>query len=139
MNANRILNFFAVLPSKVEKKAAGAAALDTQASAPAQKAVASAGPAGPAVSRGYKEQIEHWAWCIQENPNCADPAIQPRCNPRIALGDAVIALVTNIAADKGESVSFKESWFDPDNDETPENDLGVEAGVPNLDQDKYRL
>ncbi len=125
--------------SKVEKKAAGAAALDTQASAPAQKAVASAGPAGPAVSRGYKEQIEHWAWCIQENPNCADPAIQPRCNPRIALGDAVIALVTNIAADKGESVSFKESWFDPDNDETPENDLGVEAGVPNLDQDKYRL
>ncbi|MGN0910454.1 MAG: Gfo/Idh/MocA family protein [Thermoguttaceae bacterium] len=125
--------------SKVEKKAAGAAALDTQASAPAQKAVASAGSAGPAVSRGYKEQIEHWAWCIQENPNCADPAIQPRCNPRIALGDAVIALVTNIAADKGESVSFKESWFDPDNDETPENDLGVEAGVPNLDQDKYRL
>jgi predicted dehydrogenase len=125
--------------SKVEKKAAGAAALDTQASAPAQKAVASAGPAGPAVSRGYKEEIEHWAWCVKENPNCQDPVVQPRCNPRIALGDAVIALVTNIAADKGESVSFKESWFDPDDDETPENDLGVERGVPNIDQDKYKL
>ncbi len=124
--------------SKVEKKAAGAAALDTQASAPAQKAVA-AGPAGPAVSRGYKEEVEHWAWCAQNNPDCSDPDIQPRCNPRIALGDAVIALVTNIAADKGESVQFKESWFDPDNDETPENDLGVENGVPNVDQDKYKL
>ncbi len=124
--------------SKVEKKAAGAAALDTQASAPAQKAVAK-GAAGPAVSRGYKEEVEHWAWCAQNNPNCADPDIQPRCNPRIALGDAVIALVTNIAADKGESVQFKESWFDPDNDETPENDLGVEIGVPNVDQEKYKL
>ena len=124
--------------SKVEKKAAGAAALDTQASAPAQKAVA-AGPAGPAVSRGYKEEVEHWAWCAQNNPNCADPDIQPRCNPRIALGDAVIALVTNIAADRGESVQFKESWFDPFNDETPENDLGVEIGIPNIDQDKYKL
>ena len=124
--------------SKGEKKAAGAAALDTQASAPAQKAVA-AGAAGPAVSRGYKEEVEHWAWCAQNNPHCSDPDIQPRCNPRIALGDAVIALVTNIAADKGESVQFKESWFDPDNDETPENDLGVERGVPTVDQDKYKL
>lgn len=124
--------------SKVEKKAAGAAALDTQASAPAQKAVAK-GAAGPAVSRGYKEEVEHWVWCAQNNPNCSDPDIQPRCNPRIALGDAVIALVTNIAADKGESVQFKESWFDPDNDETPENDLGVESGVPNVDQEKYKL
>ena len=124
--------------SKVEKKAAGAAALDTQASAPAQKAVAS-GAAGPAVSRGYKEEIEHWAWCSQENPRCVDPQIQPRCNPRIALGDAVIALVTNIAADRGVSVAFKESWFDPENDETPEYDLGVESGVPNLDQERYKL
>ena len=75
------------------------------------------------------------------NPNATDPAIQPRCNPRIALGDAVIALVTNIAADKGESVTFKESWFDPDNDETPEGDLddALKGQVPNLDQDKYKL
>ena len=125
--------------SKVEKKSAGAAALDTQASAPAQKAVANAGGGGPAVSRGYKEEIEHWAWCVQENPDCRNPGIRPRCNPRIALGDAVIALVTNIAADKGESVTFDEDWFDPDNDKTPEDDLGVESGVPNIDQQKYML
>ncbi|MBO7678853.1 MAG: Gfo/Idh/MocA family oxidoreductase [Thermoguttaceae bacterium] len=125
--------------SKVEKKAAGAAALDTQASAPAQKAVASASGDGPAVSRGYKEEIEHWAWCIKENPNVTDPTKQPRCNPRIALGDAVIALVTNIAAGQGKSVEFRESWFDPENDETPENELTEQKGVPNIDQDKYKL
>ena len=100
--------------------------------------ISSAG-AGPAVSRGYKEEIEHWAWCIRENPNNTNPALQPRCNPKIALGDAVIALVTNIAADKGESVNFRESWFDPENDETPENDLTDLKGTPNLDQEKYKL
>ena len=125
--------------SKVEKKAAGAAALDTQASAPAQKAVASAGGGGPAVSRGYKEEIEHWAWCIRENLNNTDPTKQPRCNPKIALGDAVIALVTNIAAGQGRSVDFKESWFDPENDETPENDLTDRKAVPDLSQEKYKL
>ncbi len=124
--------------SKVEKKSAGAAALDTQASAPAQKAVAKgAGPGN--VSRGYTEQIEHWAWCIRENPNNRNPEIQPRCKPKIALGDAVIALVTNIAADQGRSVDFKESWFDPENDETPENALTENKALPNLNQEKYNI
>ncbi|MDO5554138.1 MAG: Gfo/Idh/MocA family oxidoreductase [Planctomycetia bacterium] len=124
--------------SSVAKKAAGASALDTQASAPAQKAVAATG--GPSnVSRGYKEEIEHWAWCIRENPNVSQPEIQPRCRPKIALGDAVIALVTNIAAAKGQSVDFKESWFDPDSDDTPENELMNDRSWPNLDQIKYMI
>ncbi|MDO4586209.1 MAG: Gfo/Idh/MocA family oxidoreductase [Planctomycetia bacterium] len=125
--------------SKIEKKAAGTAALDTQASAPAQKAVAATGTGAANVSRGYQEEIEHWAWCVRENPNVADPKIQPRCNPRIALGDAVIALVTNIAANQGRSVDFKESWFDPDSDETPENDLTDNKAFPNLEQEKYAI
>lgn len=124
--------------SKVEKKASGASALDTQASAPAQKAVAKDG--GPSnVSRGYQEEIEHWAWCVRENPNNRNPELQPRCKPRIALGDAVIALVTNIASEQGKSVDFKESWFDPDNDETPENALTSDKAVPNLNQEKYNI
>lgn len=124
--------------SKVEKKAAGASALDTQASAPAQKAVETGG--GPSnISRGYKEEIEHWAWCIRENPNNRNPEIQPRCKPKIALGDAVIALVTNIAAEQGRSVDFKETWFDPDNDETPENALTEDRALPNINQEKYNL
>ena len=103
--------------SKV-KTSSGPAALDTQASGAAQKAAAAAGPAN--VSRGYREEIEHWAWCIRVNPNNTDPHIQPRCYPKVAMADAVIALTTNIAAEKGTRIEFQESWFDPDSDDTPE-------------------
>ncbi len=67
--------------------------------------------------RGYTEQLEHWAWCIR-NPA---PENLPHCHPKVALGDAVIALTSNIAARKGQRIEFKKEWFDPDSDETPEN------------------
>ena len=78
---------------------------------------------GP-VSRGYTEEIEHWAWCIR-NP---DPENQPRCRPEVALGDAVIALTCNVAmrnaaAGKGGYLQFKEEWFDVDSDETPDGSV----------------
>jgi hypothetical protein len=37
------------------------------------------------------------------------------------MGDAVIALVANMAAREGRRIDFKEEWFDIDSDETPEN------------------
>ncbi|MCL2349210.1 MAG: hypothetical protein FWC50_13255, partial [Planctomycetaceae bacterium] len=99
----------------------GGPALDTQASGPAQKAVASSGGKAD-VSRGYQEEIEHWAWCIRVNPNNYDHALQPRCYPKVAMTDAVIALVTNKAAEKGGKMDFKESWFDIDSDDVPPGD-----------------
>ncbi len=96
-------------------------ALDTQASggssAPVAKAAASNGP----VSRGYTEQIEHWAYCIR-NPA---PENKPRCYPEVAMADAVIALTTNVAMKKGARgeagfVLFQDSWFDVKSDETPD-------------------
>ncbi len=114
-----------------------AGALDTQSSGPAQVAVAGA---VRQVSRGYKEQLEHWAWCIRVNPENKDPMLQPRCNPKVALVDSVIALVTNIAADKETSVSFNEAWFDPFDDATPETDiLGDPAGKINMHRDGYDI
>jgi len=88
--------------------------LDTQASGPA-RALATSGT-GEGVSRGYAEELEHWAWCIR-NPA---PENKPRCHPVVALGDAVIALVTNMAGRQGKRIEFQEAWFDPDRDETPE-------------------
>jgi len=101
-------------PSGVKTSSASAGpTLDTQAS----------GMAGPAaksgaakVSRGYTEEIEHWAWCIL-NPA---PENQPRCAPKTAMGDAVIALTTNMAARSGKRIEFQKEWFDIDRDETPE-------------------
>ena len=50
----------------------------------------------------------------------------PRCQPKVALGDAVIALTTNIAMRENRRIEFKKEWFDIDSDETPE---GVKPDV----------
>lgn len=102
------------------KPAGGGYALDTQASGGAAAPVAKAAAAGP-VSRGYTEEIEHWAYCIR-NPS---PENKVKCYPEIAMGDAVIALTTNVAIQRGQRgeagfVKFQESWFDIDSDETPD-------------------
>jgi len=98
-----------------------AAVLDTTASGGNDAAVAKAALDRGPVSRGYTEQMEHWAWCIR-NPSAEN---QPKCHPEIALGDAVIALTTNIAIErgkKGESnlIHFDPEWFKIDSDATPE-------------------
>jgi len=108
--------------SKV-KTSAGGPTMDTQASGVVQKAEVS-GPVN--VSRGYTEELEHWAWCIRENPDNLDPDIHPRCYPPVALPDAVVALVTNLAARAGKKVEFQQAWFDADSDVTPE---GVKPDV----------
>ena len=73
---------------------------------------------GTGISRGYTEEIEHWAWCIRNQ----DPANQPHCRPKVALADAVIALTSNLAAQKGRRIEFKPSWFDLHSDDTPEGE-----------------
>lgn len=102
----------------------GGPSMDTQASGE-MGAVAKAAE-GP-VSRGYTEEIEHWAWCIR-NGDGKDAAVQPRCKPEVALGDAVIALATNVAlkkAAKGEAgfVKFEDDWYDLQSDETPDGSI----------------
>ncbi|MEI8227254.1 MAG: Gfo/Idh/MocA family oxidoreductase [Planctomycetota bacterium] len=95
---------------------------------------AASGPGGAAAappSRGYTEEMEHWAWCIR-NPS---PENQPRCKPDVAIADAVIALVSNIALANPTTqsrIEFRPEWFDIASDETPE---GVK---PDVNRDRYR-
>jgi len=101
-------------------KKAGGFVLDTSASGDYAAPIAQAAAAGP-VSRGYREEIEHWAYCIR-NP---DKENRVRCHPEVAMGDAVIALGTNVAlknASQGKSghLEFKEDWFKIESDETPD-------------------
>jgi predicted dehydrogenase len=86
-------------------------------------AVAQAATGGN-VSRGYREEIEHWAWCIR-NP---DSGNKPRCTPEVALGDAVIALTSNIAIAEGKRIEFQPEWFDIARSETPDGSTPREAG-----------
>jgi predicted dehydrogenase len=114
------------------KAGEGGAVLDTQESGDTGPAKA-AEETGP-ISRGYAEEIEHWAWCIQ-NPA---PENQPRCGPKVALGDAVLALTAKLAIrnanegkDTGGYIRFKEEWFDPNSDEVPE-EITVNSEISNL-------
>jgi predicted dehydrogenase len=115
---------------KVSENKSGAPTLDTTQSGggPAVETGKKAIETGP-PSRGYTEELEHWAWCIR-NPA---PEHKPRCHPEVALADAVIALVTNMSMKKGETIRFQPEWFKIDKDETPEGQ------TPNITQDKYKV
>ncbi len=108
--------------SKVSVKGdKGGLTLDTQASGNYSAANVAKAAAGADVSRGYTEEIEHWAWCIR-NPA---PENKPKCYPEVAMADAVISLTTNVAIAKGNRgeagyVKFEDSWFERDSDETPD-------------------
>lgn len=111
--------------ARVKKKGASAI-LDTSASGDAAPAKTAEG-SGP-VSRGYREEIEHWAWCI----STGDHDNQPRCNGPVALADAVIALTAKQAIANSQKpgghgfIQFQPGWFEVDSDEIPEAD-GAEA------------
>jgi predicted dehydrogenase len=105
-------------------KGAGGPTLDTSASGGGAAAEVGrrALDRGP-VSRGYTEEIEHWAWCIR-NPS---PENQPRCQPEVAMADAIIALTSNLAMRERKQIEFKQEWFEIDHDDTPE---GIKPTVP---------
>ncbi len=104
------------------KEKGGKAAMDTYETGGGAALAKVAGGGGP-VSRGYKEEIEHWAWCIR-NPA---PEHKPHCTPTVALGDAVIALTANQAIAKQTRIEFKPEWFDPARSETSDGSVPREA------------
>ncbi len=103
----------------VAAKKDGANVLDTTESGAGPALAAAAGGGDGPPSRGYTEEMEHWAWCIR-NPS---PENQPRCKPEVAIADAVIALVSNIALANPTTqsrIEFQKEWFDIESDVTPE-------------------
>lgn len=113
----------------------GGPSLDTQASG--KQSVAKAAQEQGPVSRGYTEEIEHWAYCIRNvSPRETDVKQLPRCRSEVALGDAVIALTTNVAIDngnqgKGGFLKFEEAWFDINDDATPDGST-IKGEITNL-------
>ncbi|MDO4570838.1 MAG: Gfo/Idh/MocA family oxidoreductase [Planctomycetia bacterium] len=112
--------------TKASAAASAGPTMDTQSSGASQSAAATT--AVRDVSRGYAEEIEHFAWCIRHPA----PENKPRCYPEVAMADAIIAHVTNISALNSERIYFKDEWFLVDSDETPEGDK------PNIDKEEYK-
>ena len=100
---------------KISVSAAKPAVLDTQASA-SPDVLAARSAADPDANLGYREEIEHWAWCIR-NPAEEN---KPRCHPAVALCDAVIVHAANMSASEGRPIQFKEDWFTIESNDTPE-------------------
>jgi predicted dehydrogenase len=98
------------------KQTAGGPAMDTYETGGGGAAVAQAA-APKDLSRGYREEIEHWAWCVR------NPGNKPRCTPDVALADAVIALTSNLAIADNRRIEFLPEWFDIQSDATPDGSV----------------
>ncbi|MCA9037281.1 MAG: Gfo/Idh/MocA family oxidoreductase [Planctomycetaceae bacterium] len=94
-------------------------ALDSyETGAPSAAANADAGM-GPKISRGYREEMEHFCYCISTGEN------KLRCNGRVAMADAIMAMTANLAMKHKKRIVFKDEWFDPASDAVPETDEQV--------------
>jgi predicted dehydrogenase len=94
--------------------------------------VAGAGAAGAAagpVSRGYREEMEHFAYCIRMHAQASTDEerkkwqLTPRCHGRVAMADAIIALTANEAMKQKKRIEFNEAWFDASSSEVPDADM----------------
>ncbi|HEY8504008.1 MAG TPA: Gfo/Idh/MocA family oxidoreductase, partial [Gemmataceae bacterium] len=116
------------------------AALEAAASyaAPQAAGTPTAAAEGP-VSRGYREEMEDFAYCVR----LWDPKLGyekdsdgkfrqrlPRCHGEIAMADAILALTANLAMETRQRIEFKPEWFDWDNPAVP--DEGMDEKLKNL-------
>jgi predicted dehydrogenase len=128
--------------TEVSANTTGAApVLDASSTARPEERVAAAATGQNAIghnapSRGYREEMEHLAYCIRmlgRNPSNEELArYQPRCNGRAAMADAIIALTANQSMKHRRRIEFEDSWFevnrDPSRDdhEIPDSDMREE-------------
>jgi len=96
---------------------------------PVLSASASLGPTKAAavadlgkVSRGYTEEMEHFAYCIRTNNFDTMDKGGLRCPGEQGMKDAIMALTSNLAMKHKKRIVFKDSWFDPMSDDVPETD-----------------
>jgi predicted dehydrogenase len=109
----------------MEKGAGGKPVMEASPSiAGPSAATAIGGLATADPSRGYREELEHFAYCVRHGDASnyhEDKDHQPRCRGEVALADAVIALTSNIAMRQKRRIEFDERWFDYKSPEVPES------------------
>jgi predicted dehydrogenase len=120
------------------KGAAGKPVIETTPSASGPStASALGGLATTDPSRGYREELEHFAYCVRHGDakdyhaparlsredlekDAEAKALVPRCRGEVALADAVIALTSNLAMKEKRRIEFQEAWFDYKSPEVPD-------------------
>ena len=84
-------------------------------------------------SRGYTEEMEHFAYCIRNHgPEYYPGGVERppsegglRCHGVVAMADAIMALTSNLAMKHQKRIVFKDEWFDPTSPAVPETDPDV--------------
>ncbi|MCP6725931.1 hypothetical protein NL526_28130, partial [Klebsiella pneumoniae] len=79
--------------------------------------------------RGYQTELEHFAhlvrkWDPKKGWAMKDGQFEqevPRCHGEVALADAILAHVANLAMRNKTRIEFEEGWFRSDSDENPES------------------
>lgn len=119
----------------VSVSSGGGPALDTSSTTgPGASAAVSAGQAslGAGIpSRGYREEMEHFAYCIRMwNQGSKEERPKPRCDGTAAMADAIIAITANLAMRGTQAnghqparIAFKPEWFDPETSAVPDADM----------------
>lgn len=91
-------------------------------------------PAWDSAVRGYRTEMEHFAYCVRKWQELKQPVsyekdehghlkyadIIPHCHGEVAMADAILALTANMAMAKKERIEFKDDWFDASSSEVPE-------------------
>lgn len=103
----------------------------------AQRAVGNAKGNLAKVSRGYREEMEHFAHCIRtQGPTYwRDGKLVPpsegglRCSGVQGMADVIMALSCNLSMRLKQRIEFRPEWFDPDNDSTPKRDLLLKGEI----------
>lgn len=113
--------------SGAEKGKPALEASSTWGPAAAAASSATTGPAGTTgapVSRGYREEMEDFAFCIRNwnKDGYANNLKLPRCHGTVAMADAIIALTANLSMKKRSRIEFDENWFNPIATQVPDAD-----------------
>jgi hypothetical protein len=102
---------------------------------------AGASPTWDTPVRGYRTEMEHFAFCIRElGKDGKDAQVyekdadgeyaraktkrMPKCHGEVAMADAILALTANMAMDKRQRIAFEPNWFAGDKTDVPETKYG---------------
>jgi predicted dehydrogenase len=121
--------------------AGGRPALDSSGSTgPSERLAQATGQASLGLappSRGYREEMEHMAYCIRNRDQATGQdrqRLQPRCPGRAAMADAILALAANHAMRSHTRLVFQDRWFDGVTPDTvPDWDLPVPERLRQFD------
>jgi predicted dehydrogenase len=94
---------------------------------PAAAASGPTGAGGGPVSRGYREEMEDFAYCVKLwNDGMEKDRRLTRCHGTVAMADAIIALTTNLSMKHSRRIEFDEKWFDPNTPDVPDREMDDE-------------